>query len=297
MDTITGHEARERLIDRLPVAERRMELAGIETAVLEGGDGPPVVLLHGPGQFAAAWFAVIPELTATHRVIAPDLPGHGASRGDGLLDVVRVLEWLDALIERTCPAPPALVGHVVGGAIAARYAARRDARIARLVLVDALGLVPFQPAPAFWTALNEFLEQPSGASHDRFWGRCAFDLDGLRAALGDRWESLRAYNLDRASAPESRAAMQALMAEFGMPAIPPGELAAIAVPVSLVWGRHDVATPLAVAEAASARHGWPLAVVEDAAADPMLERPEEFLEALRVALEERRPVHSGRQHA
>ena len=49
------------------------------TVVLEGGDGPPVVLLHGPAGNAAHWLRVFPELVRTHRVIAPDLPGHGGT--------------------------------------------------------------------------------------------------------------------------------------------------------------------------------------------------------------------------
>lgn len=40
---------RTRLLAGVPVSERRIDVAGIDTAVLEGGDGPPVVLLHGPG--------------------------------------------------------------------------------------------------------------------------------------------------------------------------------------------------------------------------------------------------------
>ena len=55
-------EAREQLLAGLPVTERRLRLAGVSTAVLEGGDGPPVVLLHGPGGNAAHWMRVIPEL-------------------------------------------------------------------------------------------------------------------------------------------------------------------------------------------------------------------------------------------
>src|SRR3989337_255283 len=70
---------RERLLASMPVSERRLQLAGISTAVLEGGDGPPIVLLHGPGEYAAKWLGVIPDLVTTHRVIAPDLPGHGTS--------------------------------------------------------------------------------------------------------------------------------------------------------------------------------------------------------------------------
>src|SRR2546426_5235390 len=102
-----GEDARERLLAGLPVTERRLELAGVSTAVLEGGDGPPVVLLHGPGEFAAKWMRVIPDLVTTHRVIAPDLPGHGASEvADGPLDAERVIAWLGELIEQTCSEPP-----------------------------------------------------------------------------------------------------------------------------------------------------------------------------------------------
>ena len=54
-------------------------LAGIETSVLEGGEGSPIVLLHGPGEFAGKWLRVLPDLVETHRVIAPDLPAHGDS--------------------------------------------------------------------------------------------------------------------------------------------------------------------------------------------------------------------------
>ena len=74
-----GEPARDRLLAGIPVNERRLRLADMSTAVLEGGDGPPMVLLHGPGEFAAAWLPVLPHLVRTHRVIAPDLPGHGAS--------------------------------------------------------------------------------------------------------------------------------------------------------------------------------------------------------------------------
>ena len=70
----SGEDVRQKLLEELPVAERRLRLNGIATAVLEGGDGPPVVLLHGPGEYAAKWLRVIPNLAKTHRVIAPDLP-------------------------------------------------------------------------------------------------------------------------------------------------------------------------------------------------------------------------------
>ena len=150
-----GEDVRERLLAGIPAEERRLQLAGVSTAVLEGGDGPPVVLLHGPGANAAHWMRVIPDLVTTHRVVAPDLPGQGASEvAGGPLDAERVLAWLGELIERTCSSPPALVGNTLGGAIAARFAADHGDRLSRLVLVDALGLTPFDPAPEFGRALH-----------------------------------------------------------------------------------------------------------------------------------------------
>lgn len=277
-------DARERLLAGIPVTERRLVLAGISTVVLEGGDGPPLVLLHGPGEHAAKWFTILPDLVATNRVVAPDLPGHGATIiADGLPDADRVLAWLDELIERTCPTPPTLVGQIVGGAIAARFAARHPDRIHRLVLVDTLGLVPLRPAPEFERALTEYLTWPNNETHDRLWERCSFDLDGLRARVGERWDWLRTYNIDRACVPELRAQQQVLMQEFGFPAIAAEDLTRITVPTTLIWGRHDLATQLHAAETASARFGWPLHVVEDAGDDPPIDQPEAFLEALTAA--------------
>jgi pimeloyl-ACP methyl ester carboxylesterase len=103
--------------------------------------------------------------------------------------------------------------------------------------------------------------------------------------MGEQWEWLKAYHLDRAKAPELRSAKTSLMGEFGMPAMPPSTLAKIAVPTTLIWGRHDLATPLLVAQEASSRYGWRLLIIENAGDDPPIERPDEFLEALHSALE------------
>jgi pimeloyl-ACP methyl ester carboxylesterase len=280
-------DARTRLLAGLPVVERRLELASISTTVLEGGTGTPMVLLHGPGAHAAKWMRVIPDLVRTCRIVAPDLPGHGSTEvGGGSLDVERVLAWLAQLIERTCARPPVLVGHIIGGAVAARFASRRGESIRHLVLADALGLAPFQPAPEFGRVLMEYVMQPAGETHDRLWQRCAFDLDHLRDGMGEQWDLLRAYNLDRAGMPSLQEVQQELMAQFGMPAIPEAELAGISVPTTLVWGRHDLATSLSVAEAASRRYGWPLHVIEDAANDPAIEQPDALVKVLRAVCEQ-----------
>jgi pimeloyl-ACP methyl ester carboxylesterase len=282
---------RRQLLAALPVQERRMELAGISTAVLQGGEGPPVVLLHGPMGCAAHWMGVIPGLAQAHTVIVPDLPGHGASEtGDGALEVSRVLAWLGALIERACPTPPVLAGQLVGGAIALRFAIEHGGLLERLVLIDSFGLAPLQPAPAFGQALMQYQAEPSAATHEGLWRYCAFDLERLRERMGERWKPFEAYNVETARAAATRAAMQGLMQAFGFPAIAPHELERIKVPTSLIWGRHDMATPVAVAEAASQRLGWPLHVIENANDDPPIEQPEAVLRALRTEIRRGEPV-------
>ena len=278
-------DARARLLAAIPVTERRLRVAGVSTAVLEGGDGSPVVLLHSSGEFAALWMRVIPDLVRTHRVVAPDLPGHGASEvADGQLDTDHVVAWLGALIEHTCPSSPALVGHGLGGAIAARFAIAHPDRLSGLVLVDALGLDRFDPAPSFGLALHRFMEQPSEHTRDGLFEQCFVDPDGLRQQLGQRWEPLAAYALDRARTPGMQAALGSLVPELGLTAIPPADLARIVVPTTMIWGRHDLQVRLPVAEVASARLGWPLHVIEAAGDDPPFEQPQAFLRALHAAL-------------
>jgi pimeloyl-ACP methyl ester carboxylesterase len=280
----TNADPRAQLLAGLPVAERRLLLAGIPTTVLEGGEGSPLVLLHGPGESAAKWLRVLPELVKTHHVIAPDLPSHGASgESEEDLDADHVLAWVGELIAHTCPSPPILVGQVVGGAIAARFAIRHGDRIDRLVLVDSLGLAPFRPAPRFALGMIRFLARPTERSYDRFMRQCSYDLDGLRQQMGERWEPFVAYNLMSARSPRSKTVGR-LIRTFGLTRIPPEDLARIPVPTTLIWGRYDRATRLRRAEAASERHGWPLYVIDDCADDPPRDRPEAFLEALHLAL-------------
>jgi pimeloyl-ACP methyl ester carboxylesterase len=179
-----------------------------------------------------------------------------------------------------CGTAQVLLGETMGGAIAARFTAEHGDRVRSLVLMDALGLAPFQPAPEFGSALAAFMERPTAESHEELWRRCAFDLPRVRRGLGSRWTTFEAYNLDRALSPGVQVALHALLQVFGFPAIAPEVLERVEVPTSLIWGRHDLATDLSVAAAASSRYGWPLEVIDDAADDPSMDQPERFLEAL-----------------
>lgn len=289
-----GRGARTRLLAATELAERREELAGIDTAILEAGAGTPLVLLHGQGENWGVWLPVLDDLLATHRVVVADLPGHGASTSiAGRLDRATVLAWVDELVTTTCAEPPALVGHLLGGAIAARYAIEHGDRLARLVLVDTLGLGWFRPSRQFAVPMVRFMARPTAQSRDRLFEQCFMDFDRAGDNFGDQWDDLRTYALDRAQQPEAQAALRALMPRFGVPPIPRADLAQLATPTTLIHGRHDLQVRLALAETASARYGWPLHVIEDARDDPAAEQPDAFLVALRSALAGERTA-SGR---
>ena len=101
-----------------------------------GGEGAPIVLLHGYSGDMNSWLFNIEALAAQHPVIALDLPGHGGSSkdvGDGSLATLSgvVSDTLTVLgVTRAH-----LIGHSLGAAIAARFAADNPNRIASLVLI------------------------------------------------------------------------------------------------------------------------------------------------------------------
>ncbi|WP_100444090.1 alpha/beta fold hydrolase [Glycomyces xiaoerkulensis] len=284
-DGAAGRRARGSLVDSLPITERRLRLGEVSTAVWVGGEGPPIVLLHGHGEFAGVWLRVIPELAQRHRVIVPDLPGHGASDATGArLDTDTVPDWLGALIDRTCESKPVVAGHLLGGAIAARYAARHGDRLAHLVLVDTLGLGWFRPKPSFAIPMMRFVARPTPRSRDRLFDRCFHDMDRVGEGTGAQWDPLLDYALDRARDPNVQKAMRRIIPRLGMRPIPSGELARIGVPTTLIHGRHDLQVDLSTAEAAAAEYGWPLHVIEDCRDDPAAEQPRAFLDAMRTVL-------------
>lgn len=281
----TGSDARARLLAGLPVAERHLDIGGISTPVLEGGEGPPVVLLHGIGSFSSEWSLVIPRLVSSSRVIVPDLPGLGNSDAGGRrLDATCLTSWLLELIERTCIEKPTLVGHSMGGAVAAHLAIQHGDRVRRIVLVDASSLGRFRPAAGVIAALIRFGARPSPASRGRFLRQVLADPDRARVHWGDRWAALEAYDLEQAADKSVSAANGQLVRRIGARRIPSDRLRSIGVPVSLIWGKGDRLMRFRIAEEASSRFGWPLWGIDDCGHGPQIERPDQVADALESIL-------------
>jgi pyruvate dehydrogenase E2 component (dihydrolipoamide acetyltransferase) len=127
----------------VPEAE---EAAGAEPEMagalrfLRQGEGDPVVLLHGFGGDLNNWLFTTPALTADHTVYALDLPGHGGSAKDvGAGDVAALAGAVERFLESQSLERVHLVGHSLGGLVAAALAARGHARTLTLIAPAGFG--------------------------------------------------------------------------------------------------------------------------------------------------------------
>ena len=115
------------------------ELDGLTLHYVAEGSGRPVLLVHGLGGFAESWRHNLPELSRQAAAYALDLPGFGRSskplRPYSLGFLVTTLEGFVKSLELV---RPMLVGHSLGGAVAAAYALAHPAKVDRLVLIGAV---------------------------------------------------------------------------------------------------------------------------------------------------------------
>jgi pimeloyl-ACP methyl ester carboxylesterase len=248
-----------------------------------GGDGPPVVLLHGLGGSAANWVQVFPGLVDAHRVIAIDLPGHGGSpalpRGTGVEGfAAAVADALDA--EGVGPA--LVAGHSFGGHVAVRLALQRPDLVTGLLLVAAAGLSTSRKVARRYIALVTRLRparrvQPLAR---RFGSR-----PGFRRAVLAPWFVSDAEAL-------TQAALRGLFRdtrEHGGVAVAGvamirddlrAEIALVARPALVLWGARDLQLPVSDGVELARRLGAPLRIVADCGHLLPAERPEAVVDAL-----------------
>ena len=280
-----GPLMRHILLAGLPVTERRINIAGVVTSILEGGDGPPLLLLHGGIEIGGAyWAPIVPALAQRHRVIVPDVPGLGESEPFARpLDQAQFDRWFAALLDLLSE-PPLVVAHSLLGAFAARFASQHGRRLPGLVIYGAPGIAPYRMPLGLLFAAILFDLRPSLGTQARFL-RWVFIDPGATQAEHPQWfEAFNAYCVARGRTPSVKRTMRALV-NAGTKPVGAADLARIPVSTSLLWGEADRMVPLALAKTASARFGWPLHVVEDAGHAPHLERPDAFLATLNHALQ------------
>jgi haloacetate dehalogenase len=149
-------------------ARRVVRVPGVELNVATGGDGPPLLLLHGYPQTHVAWHRVAPDLLPRFTVVVPDLPGYGdssAPRG-GDYSKRAMAEAMVGLMAELGFDRFAVAGHDRGGRVAYRLALDHPDRISRLAVLDMV------PTLDMWEMMDAamalavyhwlFLAQPDG---------------------------------------------------------------------------------------------------------------------------------------
>jgi pimeloyl-ACP methyl ester carboxylesterase len=156
------HATAHFLLLRAGMHAHYVDVGGHRLRYFAGGDGPPLLLIHGLGSSSEDWALVVRELTREHRVYAPDLLGAGGSDKprDGDYSIAAETELVRGFMDAMQLGRADVGGLSMGGWIALRLAAEHPERVQRLVLVDSVGL-------SFPTTLNESSFSPATMSEAR----------------------------------------------------------------------------------------------------------------------------------
>ena len=252
---------------------------------LEAGSGPPLVLLHGVGLDAAgiSWKHAIPELAATHRVVAPDLPGHGESeKPDIAYTTDYYIEVLDALVAALDIECPSLAGISMGGCVALGYALEND--VDRLALVDSYGL----GTDAAWRPMAATALRTPGMGQV-VWSAMGTNEHTVKQTLrGYTTRTPEAFVTEVHEVLQDPGCKRALnrwqRSEFGLFGFRScylGDLGDLSAPTLLVHGDDDTLLPAAWSRRAADRlPESELHVLEECGHWPPRERPERFNDLL-----------------
>ncbi len=213
------------------------------------GSGPPLLLLHGLAGSARWWSRNLESLGAAYHVRAIDLPAFGASSRRSRFRLERIPDQLAATMDRLGIERAVVVGHSMGGLIAARLAADHPARVDRLVLVDAAIL---SLDPLWWRDV-------SGPVRLLRWTH-----PSLVRVLGEDLLRVGPVRL-------AQATRQLLRADWS------DALPRIQAPTLVVWGEHDTLCPPAIGRLIVERiPDARLVTIPGCGHNPMWERPSEF---------------------
>lgn len=203
--------------------------------------GPPVVLLHGFGGSADAWAPIAGRVGLERAAIAYDLPGHHRSlRAGGIGGAGRMARAILVDLSARGVARFHLVGHSMGGAVAALMALRENAMVASLTL-----LAPGGFGPQINIRLLERFAQATDEQEMRVVCEAMFGW-GNRPPTG-----YVSGLVERRRVPGAVEALQAILPtmttgegeERVQGTIPRGDLAALAMPIKVVWGGLDCVLP------------------------------------------------------
>ncbi len=258
---------------------REIDAAGRRLRYLELGEGdnPPVVLIHGFGGDLNTWMFTQPALAESRRAIALDLPGHGGSGKEvGSGSPESLADAIDAVVDGLAVGRIHLVGHSMGGALAALTALRRPERVASLTLIAPAGFGP-ELNTAF---IDGFVRASRRREAIEALNQLVYDPALVSRAMVE--EVLRYKRLDGVTAALTTIA-GAWFASGRQALDLTGRIAELAVPVQLIWGRNDRVIPVAHAEALASR--WPVHILDETGHLPHLEKSGEVNRLIKAFVE------------
>lgn len=222
--------------------ERELEWRGARLHYAVGGAGSPLVLVHGLGGIIENWCALAPALAERHRVLVPDLPGHGRS---ALLAEARNLDPLaDAalgLAEAEDVRGAVWIGHSLGGVVALRAAVLRPDAVRAVVLAAAAGIGSASRAAQVSLAVlgatrpGRLIAPFRHAwAHSRVGRRIAFGWWGAADSGALEPDIAEAFLLGPSLHTDTRQAARALLVSD-----PRAELDRVTCPCLCLWGASD----------------------------------------------------------
>jgi 3-oxoadipate enol-lactonase len=237
------------------------------------GEGPPLVLLHSLLSDRASFDAIVPALSHSFRVIVPELPGFGRSAvvGGGLADIAD--RMAAAVRDAAGGEQPIVLGNGYGGFVALQMAIRHPALAAKFILADC-GAAFSEPGRQAFRNMAAASEAKGLAAITDVAMRRLFAPE-FQEAHPDLMADRRAAFL-RTDEDVFRAACGAL-AELDLRP----ELGKVTVPVLVLVGEHDEATPPPMShELAAGLPNAQLKIIAGCAHVPQLQSPQVFLDAI-----------------
>ena len=233
---------------RAPVPSHTAVTSAGSIAFHDEGEGPAVLLLHGFPASSWQWREFLPLLAARFRVIAPDLPGAGASvPAPGVaLDLATQAAAMAELLTHLGVERTAVVAHGAGAGVAQLLALDHDG-VDALVLMDAATLDAW-PSPGVARARERLSAAPADPALVGALVRGAFEVGAMqRSRLSDDVLATYAAAYDSGDGPERLARVLEELDGRGLVGREP-ELAAIEAPVLILWGEDDPVYPSQVGE-------------------------------------------------
>jgi pimeloyl-ACP methyl ester carboxylesterase len=292
------------------MADLTLDVNGPIHVVDHGGDGPPMLLVHGLGGSLLDWRDVAGPLARTHHVWSLDLIGFGRTPLLGRNATIAAnQEVVDRVAEQIGDGRPVvLVGNSMGGLISIIEASRRPQRVAALVLVDPVlprtggGRVSLMLATAFlvmatpgvgpWLVRGRARRRGAERLVDDVLRLTTVDASRISAETREAQIELTRWRHDQGQPDRAFVdATRSLVQWLRHPRTMESHIRRVQAPTLLVHGDHDrLVSMAAAAAAASLRPDWSFRVLANTGHIPQLERPETFVEVVEGWLGARQPA-------